>query len=229
VLAGCAAAALFAACGWFATTVPPEVPASPSLPSDYEHALTLLEQNNVIGAERVLRQVASSCENGDEGRRALLLLSSLWLDRHPRADPDSAALLAGRFLTLPEADVVELAMARAVYLLALELGADETLRPSRIDNPNALAVRFSNCDQGEPPVVVSLPELGRESLSATVRRLQAERDSLKQTATALGDGSRALEQRVQELQAELRNAQSEIERMRRLLGGRDTTTVRPPA
>jgi hypothetical protein len=220
-------AVLFTACAWLSTAVPPEVPSVAELPSDYEHAIELLEQNNVIGAERVMRQVASSCENGVEGRRALLFLSSVWLDRHPLAHPDSAAVLAARYLALPDADPLERSLAQTIYVQALELGADPDLRPARIESPRALAVAFSNCDEPVPAIVVSLPELGREPLAARIRRLGAQRDSIVQSAATLAVGTQALEKRIQELEAELRTAQAEIERMRRLLGGRDTTTVRP--
>jgi hypothetical protein len=180
-----------------------------------------------MGAERLFRQIASSCENGEDGKRSLLFMSFLWLDQHPRARPDSAALFAARYLTLPDTDLLERSLARSIYLVALEMGADPTLRPSRTQAPGEPAPRFSSCGEPLPPVMIPLPELDHEPLAVTARRLEAERDSLARRVAALEQGSGALQGRVQELESELRAAQAEIERIRRLLGGRDTTTVRP--
>jgi hypothetical protein len=203
----------------------PSVVAAP--PRDYEVALTTLQRGDVVGAERLLRQVASFCASGEDGRKSLLLLSTIWLDRHPQAKPDSAAVLAARVLGLPDADLLERSVARSIYLLALELGADPKLRPARVSGPRYLALSFSSCEQPLPPLTAQLPELGREPLSATVRRLETERDSLAQQARATVERSGALDARIQELESQLRASHAELERLRRLLGGRDTTSVRP--
>jgi hypothetical protein len=207
---------------------PESVPAPEPMPTDYELALGLLERDaDVVAAERLLRQSASSCQNGEQGRRALLLLSSLWLDQHPLAHPDSAAVLAARVIGLPDADIFERTVARNVYLLALDLGADPALRPSRTAAPNTLALSFSDCEAPALQPIVALPELGREPLMSTVRRLRVERDSLTQHASAAAERTRTLEGRIQELDGELGRKQAELDRLRRLLGGRDTTNVSP--
>jgi hypothetical protein len=226
-LALAACALLVVSCFW---QTPPEPPAPVVVappPREYDVALTTLQRGDVVGAERMLRQVASFCASGEEGRKALLLLSSLWLDRHPQATPDSAAVLSARVMGLPDADLLERSMARAIYLLALELGADPNLRPVRSSGPRFLALSFSNCEQPLPQFVATLPTLGREPLSATVRRLQIERDSLAQQANTAVEKSGALDARIQELESQLRASHAELERLRRLLGGRDTTTTRP--
>jgi hypothetical protein len=226
---GWGAALFVSACAWFGSnvTVPSVLPVEEDPPTDYERALELLQRQDVIAAELLLRQIASSCESGEDGKRALLFMSFMWLDQHPRARPDSAALLAARFLSLPDTDLLERSLARSIYLVALEMGADPTLRPARIEAPSALAPRFSNCDEPVPPVMVPLPELDREPLAVTVKRLEAERDSLARRVASLEQSAGAQQNRVQELETELKAAQAEIERIRRLLGGRDTTTVRP--
>jgi TolA-binding protein len=219
-------ALLLASCFWRSAPEPPLPAVVAPPPRDYDVALGMLQRGDVLGAERLFRQVASSCPNGEEGRKALLFLSSLWLDRHPQATPDSAAVLAARVLSLPDADLLERSMARSIYLLALELGGDPALRPARSSSPRSLALAFSNCEQPTPPFTTLLPELGREPLSTTVRRLEAERDSLAQKAKATVERSGALEARIQELESQLRASHAELERLRRLLGGRDTTTTR---
>ena len=231
VLLSLAAAVFVAACGWFRNVDPApsveQLQQESELPSDFQGALQLLQRQDVIAAERVFRQIASSCESGEEGRRSLLLMSALWLDQHPRAHPDSAAILAARFLSLPDADLLERTMARTIYLLALDMGADPDLRPARVEGPDALALTFEDCDQPRAPLIVALPTLDREPLIRLVQRLEAERDSVSRRANGAEQGSAALQKRVQELEAELQSARAEIERIRRLLGGRDTTTVRP--
>jgi hypothetical protein len=225
---GAALLMLSSACAWFRAPEPPPPPVAAYTPSEYEVALAVLRLGNVADAESLLRQVASSCESGQEGRSSLLLLSSLWLDGLPQATPDSAAVLAARVLALPDAGPLELSVARNIYLFALELGADAKLRPARFAGPRDLAVRFSDCDQPTPAVdPAPLPQLGREPLTATVRRLEAQRDSLAHHADRSGERAVELAGRIQELEGQLRGAQAEIERIRRLLGGRDTTTVRP--
>jgi hypothetical protein len=226
---GWGAAALVSACAWFGSNT-----AVPSLaqedhqaaPTDYEGALELLQRQDVIAAERAFRRIASSCANGADGRRSLLLMSVIWLEQHPRARPDSAALFAARYLALPDSDLLERSMARSIYLLALDLGADPSLARAGT-GVSDLAPRFSGCNDPVPPPA-PLPELGREPLAASVRRLEIQRDSLARRGASLEQNAATLERRVQELDAELKAAQAEIERIRRLLGGRDTTTVRPP-
>jgi hypothetical protein len=224
---GAVCALLVGSCMWLNQPEPPPPVVVPTPPSDYEIAVGMLERDDVVGAERVFRQIASSCASGVEGEKSLLFLSTIWLDRHPQAGPDSAAVLAARFLGLPGADLLDRSMARTIYLLALELGADPSLRPVRATASQNLALRFRDCNQPVPPLLSSLPELGREPLSATVRRVQAERDSLVQHAATNAEKSRELAGRIDDLEAQLRNSQAEIERLRRLLGGRDTATARP--
>ena len=223
---GWACALLLCSCALLKT--PETVPVSEPMASDYELAIGLLQRDDdVVAAERLLRQSASSCQNGEEGRRSLLLLSSLWLDRHPLAHPDSAALLAARVIGLADADIFERTVARNVYLLALDLGADPALRPSRTAAPNTIALSFSNCDVQVLSPIVALPALGREPLTSTVHRLRVERDSLTQQVAATGERTRTLQSRIQELEGELGQKQAELDRLRRLLGGRDTTNVSP--
>jgi hypothetical protein len=158
-----------------------------------------------------------------------VLLSTLWLDpRHALAHPDSGAVLAARVLYLPDADPAERFLARSLYRTALELGADPYLRPALVDAPGAPALSFADCGAPVPRTPAPLPILGRESLTATVARLEKERDALTARVSELSEGQRALEERVQALQAELRTAETELQRIRRLLSGPDTTGSGPP-
>ena len=74
----------------------------PAPPSVFDSGLALMANGDFAGAETAFRDAASRCESGSEGRRALLFLSFLALDpRNPAAHPDSAALMAARYLNLP--------------------------------------------------------------------------------------------------------------------------------
>jgi len=223
---GPAAALLVSACAWLGQTLGSS---GGGVSSQYERALALLEDESFVAAEVMLRRMATSCDNGYEGRRSLLLLAAVWLDpRNRAANADSAAVLAARYLGLPDTDPIERIAAEGLYVLALDLGADPQLRPARVNASHLLALRFSNCEAPLPETVVSLPELGRESMTARLRSLERQRDSLAARASTLAEGSRTMERRVQELTTELQNAQAEIQRIRRLLGGRDTTSSEPP-
>ena len=70
--------------------------------SPYTIGVLRMTDGEFSDADRAFRESASRCESGWEGRRALLFLSLLSLDpRNPHADPDSAAIMAARVLSLP--------------------------------------------------------------------------------------------------------------------------------
>lgn len=179
----------------------------------YNAGVLSLSEGHFSAADSAFRETASRCESGSRGRRALLFLALLHQDpRNPDAAPDTAALMAGRVLQLPGASSEERTQAEALYVSALERGADPQLRP----DPTApgLAHRFEWCDDSAPPRPdreVAFPERPR---SRTLPGLRAERDSLA------GQNKR-LSRTVEELEAEL-------ERIRKLLKLPDTSTVRRP-
>ena len=188
--------------------------AGPPPTSPYQDGLLLLAEGDFEGANEAFRESAASCESGREGRRAILFLSFLELDpRNPNAHPDSAALMAMRFLFLPISPPAEALQAEGLYVAALDRGADPGLRP----DPNApgFAIRFERCGEpapsGEEP---PLPVLDRPT-SSVLQNLAAER-------TALSARNEALQRTVEELQEEL-------ERIRGLMKLPDTTLVRRPS
>lgn len=181
-------------------------PAESSASSPYQNGVLRLATGDFGAAALAFRESASSCESGREGRQALLFLSLLELDpRNPDAHPDSAALMAVRFLSLPSTLPEEMLRAEGMYLAALDRGADPELRPD--PETGTLALRFERC--GEPPSLeqdLALPVLDLPT-SGVLQNLDAE--------------NRALQRTVEELQAEL-------ERIRGLLKLPDTTAVRLP-
>ncbi|MGW8265070.1 MAG: hypothetical protein ACWGSQ_01815 [Longimicrobiales bacterium] len=188
-------------------------PSGPSSLSPYQSGLSLLAEGDFEGADEAFRESAASCESGREGRRAILFLSLLELDpRNPNAHPDSAALMAMRFLLLPVSPPAEALQAEGLYVAALDRGADPGLRPD--PESSEFAIRFERCSEPvssveQPP----LPVLARPT-SSVLQGLYAER-------AALAARNEALQRTVEELQAEL-------ERIRGLMKLPDTTRVRRP-
>lgn len=198
-------------------------------PAPWEAVQEHLARDRHVEADAALRRVAARCENGEEGRHALLLLTTLWLDpANPAAEADSAAVFAARVLALPDSPPEERYVAEGLYLLALEMGADPYLRPASTQTPGAPALRFSDCDVPAPRTPVALPVLGREPLAAVVLRLTGEREAETARASELETKAGSLEARIHQLQTELDAARAEIDRIRRVLAGPDTTRAGPP-
>lgn len=190
----------------------------------YIRAATMLEAGRYPEASVALREIASRCESGDRGRHALLLLAALDLDpRNPEAEPDSAALMAARFLSLPDLPVDERPLGQTLYVLALDRGGDPGLRPGPTDGPGGMARRFSECHRDEPvpASIVALPVLPEGGGGESMLELQGERDSAVARARELTDQNRALRARVAELETELA-------RIRSILRARPDTTGGPP-
>lgn len=206
--------------------------ASTPVSTPYRTGVLRLSEGDFTGAEQAFRESASRCESGREGRRALLFLSLLTQDpRNPEAQPDSAALMAARFLNLPNNTPDEVLEAEALYMAALDRGADPDLR---ID-PAApgLAVRFGGCDEPFPPreerplpVLDNPTSLLLQSLDAEKQALADQNEALRRSGAAerrtLADQNEALRLTIEELQAEL-------QRLRRLLRLPDTSRTRLPS
>jgi hypothetical protein len=186
-----------------------------------------LANGDFTGAELAFRDAASRCESGSDGRRALLFLSILSLDpRNTAAHPDSAALMAARFLNLPSNTREEVLEAEALYIAALDYGADPELRIDPV-NPG-FAVRFGDCDQPFPPRDDRpLPTL-ESSTSGRLRSLDEERDALTQENQELRYTVRRLRTASDSLQARVEALEAELGRIRQLIRLPDTTAVRRP-
>jgi len=210
-----------AACSLF------EPVAEPSVPSPFEVGLARLADGDFGGANLTFRDLASRCESGAQGRRSLLFLSFMALDpRNPAAHPDSAALMAERFLNLPNKTLEGTLEAEALYITALDYGADPDLR---IDPANpGFAVRFGGCDQPFPPRSVRpLPTL-ESSTVGRLRVLGMEKDSLTVQNQQLRYTIRRLRVTSDSLQAQVDTLQAELARIRQLIQLPDTSVVRRP-
>lgn len=158
-----------------------------------------------------LREVASRCESGDRGRRAVLLLTTAALDpRNPEASAADGARLAVHFLGLPGSGSEERTVAETLYLLARGYGAPvgDTLPDPGAEAVATLAPRFDHCG-AEGDVATSSRALPELPDSSYVARSRAERDRLTARVNAL---------------------QAELERIRALLREgvvSDTSGARP--
>ena len=199
----------------------------PAAPSVFDAGLALMADEDFAGAELAFRDAASRCESDSDGRRALLFLSFLALDpRNPVAHPDSAALMAARVLNLPGNTREETLEAEALYLTALDHGADPELR---VDPTNpGFAVRFGDCDQPFPPRVDRPLPLLKSPTSGLLRSLDEERGTLTQENQQLRYTIRQLRNASDSLEAQVDSLEAELERIRQLIRLPDTSVVRPP-
>lgn len=224
IVPGCTLAVfliLIAGCGHV------ELAREPTAPSAFDTGLAYMADGDFAGAELRFRQLASRCESGPDGQRAVLFLSFLALDpRNPSAHPDSAALMAARFLNLPGITREETLEAEALYITALDYGADPELRIDPV-NPG-LAVRFGGCGQPFPPRDNRpLPTL-ESPTSGLLRSLDEERGTLSQENQQLGYAVRRLRHVSDSLQAQVDTLEAELNRIRALIRLPDTVIARPP-
>lgn len=199
----------------------------PAPPSVFDSGLSHLADGDFAGAEQTFRRAASRCESGSDGRRSLLFLSFLALDpRNPAAHPDSAALMAARFLNLPSKTLEETLEAEALYITALDHGADPELRVHP-ENPG-FAVRFGGCDQPFPVGFYRPTPVLENPTSGRLRSLEEERDSLTLQNQQLRYTTRQLRLSSDSLQAQVDTLQAELNRIRQLIRLPDTSVVRRP-
>ena len=134
------------------------------------------------------------------GQHALLVLAAAEID--PRNNERRLAVasdLAGRYLNVPEPPRWTIPLAESLYLLAVELGAQEE-QLERAEAERARAER----------ALRNLPQSQRETVPARLRRLANERDELQRRLTQA-------EQRLATREKELRDAQQELERIRKTI------------
>lgn len=153
----------------------PGTPADGDGPSELTRASRMLADGEYWAATARLRSLASTCEAGADGRRAVLLLATAALDpRNPDASPDRGASLAARYLTLPGINAEDRVTGEGLYLLAYGVGG----RVPGTMNGSATAV-----DSPAGPVTDSLAGVVTDSRAGAVT------DSLAGAVTDFSPGA----------------------------------------
>jgi hypothetical protein len=174
----------------------------------FRRGLRLLGEGRFAAADSTLRRVVARCARRDEVERAFLALASLHLDaRNPAAQPDSAALMAARYLTAADAPPLGRRLAEGMWIQALDRGADPGVPPG-------------DESRGAPPCSAS-----RTVDSPALPTLESRRyaELLEETSNRLDSLAAAHREALREV-AEL---EAELARIRRLLQEPDTLAVGP--
>ncbi|HLU25270.1 MAG TPA: hypothetical protein VKZ58_06145 [Longimicrobiales bacterium] len=178
----------------------PEIDTGPE--ERLHRALLALDRRDYVAAAAELEWLQENHRASRLGHQAYLLLAAVELDpRNPDRSPDALAALAAADLATPARARWSVPISEALYLIALELGAQppEVPGPKGSADPEQLA-----------PAPLPLPELGRPPLVAEIAELRQERDSLVERI-------QRLEQDLARREAELARKEQELERIRKIL------------
>jgi hypothetical protein len=139
-------------------------------------AVADLERNDFTAARAELVALASQCEAGYEGRRAMLLLAATELDpANPAASPREAARAAAAYLQLSDASQEERALARTIYRVAVDVGGESPVSANAADDASLLAPQFRRCESSIPtPVLDSLLATAGPSTADRIASLTGE-------------------------------------------------------
>lgn len=143
---------------------------APAPQSALDQAVAALERGNSSEAIAELLLVAGRCPATAVERRALLTASALALDpSNEQRQLDLGASLAARYLaTAPASDATGRPLAQALYLLALELGAEAT------------PPRGCGGASSDSAVVAALPHMGAPSVPERMKTLERELTRLRE-------------------------------------------------
>lgn len=180
--------------------------------------LAALAQQQYSRARPLLERVYLDHWREEEGRQALLALAAAELDsRNPERRLAVGRELAGRYLSMESVPGWTVPAAEALYVLADELGGRDTLLARAEENRQAAEAERADVLQalksGESGRR-TLPRSEVESVPERIRRLMAERDLERDE---LLRRNAALEQRLAASDKELKDAQAELERIRKTL------------
>jgi hypothetical protein len=184
--------------------------------------VTALNAEDFASAREDLLWLASRCEAGEHGRRAMLQLAAAELDtENPHGSARAAALLAAGYLVLPDAEANQLPVARALYRLAADHGGLSEGAEAEEDGADplpSLAVRFDTC-QPMPDMEWArrLPDPPGLTTSARIAALESELAAASDSLSILRERNGALRGRNAALQARTGELEAEIQRVAELL------------
>lgn len=196
-------AALLLAVAVYGCAKLPRAPEIDTGPEERLHrALLALERQDYVGAAEELEWLQANHRATRLGQQAYLLLAAAELDpRNPHRSPDALAALAAADLATPARARWSVPISEALYLIALELGAEP------LDSPDT---KGSTDPAQLAPAPLPLPELGRPPLVVEVAELREERDTLAERV-------QRLEQDLARREQELARKEQELERIRQIL------------
>lgn len=170
---------------------------------DLERGLDALAAQDYATARTVLDRVYRLHWQERLGQSALLALTAAEIDpRNNERRLSVASDLAARYLNVPGTPQWTVPVAESLYLLAVELGAQEdSLQQAQADRRQA---------EAEARRLRALPQSQRETVPARIRRLENERNEVQRRL-------RDTEQRLATREKELRDAQQELERIRKTI------------
>lgn len=170
---------------------------------DLERGLDALAAQDYATARTVLDRVYRLHWQERLGQSALLALTAAEIDpRNNERRLSVASDLAARYLNVPGTPQWTVPVAESLYLLAVELGAQEdSLQRAQADRRQA---------EAEAGRLRALPQSQRETVPARIRRLENERNEVQRRL-------RDTEQRLATREKELRDAQQELERIRKTI------------
>ena len=169
-------------------------------------AVTALMNEDFESARPHLMALASQCQAGEHGRRAVLMLAASELDPgNGSGSPATAAELARGYLLLPDAPREEIVLARALYRVAADLGGlEETTAAAESTGAGlAIAPRFNACGEAPQLRFRNLPTTSDETLAARMQALEARLGAKSDSLAAARTSAEASSQRVAELEQEL--------------------------
>jgi len=162
-------------------------------------ALAAFERGDRASAWAGFERVATAHPATPVGEQALVLLVAMEADpRDPVADPLAAAARAGQALRSGVARGWTVPVLETLYLLALEVGAADSVALERVERAAA------------DSAVRGLPRLPGLPLAARLRALEAEREQLARRVARL-------EEELARKDAELAKRDQELARIRKTL------------
>lgn len=180
-----------------------------------QSAVAALDEGDFAAARPSLRRLVADCTASSRRiwRRAALLLASAELDTRNRdATPDTAAVVAARVIRQSAGGETDVALARTLYVLAIDRGATPVGDEGLQANPEASSTDCAAAQDSIPSGVDGLPDVASPT---TARRLAALQDTLALRTDSL----RALRRDLSAAGARAEALEAEIARIRKLLGG----------
>jgi hypothetical protein len=169
---------------------------SPDPEQRLQAGLAALAEQDMVRAQEHLEWVYRNHPSEPVGMHALLAMTAAELDpRNPTRSLWEGADLAAQLLHSPDAPAWTRPLGHTLYLVALELGANE-----------------ERMAQAQAALDAALPTFPGTSLPTQLKTVQAERDQLQGTVDSL-------QQQVTSARKELEEKKAELERIRKTIKG----------